>query len=92
MHDGITKPINAMIQIPDENDREEIYFWKSKAVKNTQTIELLKRLKHACNKFGYGFFTISDFGSSNIPKKFFAFSDAYIPRESRRISVHWYPV
>ena len=63
------KPINAMIQIPDENDREEIYFWKSKAVKNTQTIELLKRLKHACNKFGYGF-TISDFGSSNIPKKF----------------------
>lgn len=63
------KPINAMIQIPEENDREEIYFWKSKTVKNTQTIELLKRLKYACNKFGYGF-TISDFGSGNIPKKF----------------------
>lgn len=63
------KPINAMVQIPSDLDREEVFFWKSKDVKNTSTIQLLGRIKDACNKYGYGF-TISDFGNGNLPKKF----------------------
>lgn len=63
------KPINAMIQIPNEDDRNEIFFWKSIDLTGDDVIELLARIKGICNNFGYGF-TISDFGGSNLPKQF----------------------
>lgn len=65
-------PVNFMIQVPDIAEtqiRPEVYLWKSNDVKDEQTIEVLDRLKQTSNQYGYGF-TIYDFGSGNLPKKF----------------------
>ena len=65
-------PVNFMIQVPDIAEtqiRPEVYLWKSTDVKDEQTIEVLDRLKQTSNQYGYGF-TIYDFGSGNLPKKF----------------------
>lgn len=65
------RPVNFMIQAPDADDniRPEVYLWKSSDIKDEQTIQVLKRLKNISNQYGYGF-TIYDFGSGNLPKKF----------------------
>lgn len=65
------RPVNFMIQAPSADDtvRPEVYLWKSSDIKDEQTIEVLKRLKNVSNQYGYGF-TINDFGSGNLPKKF----------------------
>jgi uncharacterized protein YjaG (DUF416 family) len=65
------RPVNFMIQAPDASDsiRPEVYLWKSADIKDEQTIQVLKRLKDVANQYGYGF-TIYDFGSGNLPKKF----------------------
>ena len=65
------RPVNFMIQAPDESDnvRPEVYLWKSADIKDEQTKVVLKRIKNAANQYGYGF-TINDFGSGNLPKKF----------------------
>lgn len=65
-------PVNFMIQVPDIAEttiRPEVYLWKSNDVKDEQTREVLERIKTASNQYGYGF-TIYDFGSGNLPKKF----------------------
>lgn len=64
-------PVNFMIQAPDAADtvRPEVYLWKSNDIKDEQTKEVLKRLKDVSNQYGYGF-TIYDFGTGNLPKKF----------------------
>lgn len=65
-------PVNFMIQVPDESEttiRPEVYLWKSNDVKDEQTKEVLERIKSTANQYGYGF-TIYDFGSGNLPKKF----------------------
>lgn len=65
------RPVNFMIQAPDANDsvRPEVYLWKSTDIKDEQTKEVLKRIKNVANQYGYGF-TLYDFGSGNLPKKF----------------------
>lgn len=66
------KPINFMIQVPNGDDsyiRPEVYLWKSQDIKDEQTKEILSRIKNCANQYGYGF-TINDFGSGNLPKKF----------------------
>lgn len=65
------RPVNFMIQAPsgDENVRPEVYLWKSTDIKDEQTLQVLKRLKTVSNQYGYGF-TVYDFGSGNLPKKF----------------------
>ncbi len=66
------QPVNFMIQVPDSTDigvRSEVYLWKSSEIKTEQTKEVLERLKHVCNQYGFGF-TIYDFGNGNLPKKF----------------------
>ena len=65
-------PINFMIQVPDVAEttiRPEVYLWKSNDIKDEQSREVLERLKTTSNQYGYGF-TIYDFGSGNLPKKF----------------------
>lgn len=65
-------PINFMIQVPDVAEttiRPEVYLWKSNDIKDEQSREVLERLKTTANQYGYGF-TIYDFGSGNLPKKF----------------------
>lgn len=65
-------PVNFMIQVPDVGEviiRPEVYLWKSSNIKDEQTIQVLERLKYVSNQYGYGF-TIYDFGSGNLPKKF----------------------
>lgn len=65
------RPVNFMIQAPDADDsvRPEVYLWKSTDIKDEQTKEVLQRLKDVSNQYGYGF-TIYDFGTGNLPKKF----------------------
>lgn len=65
------RPVNFMIQAPSGDDkvRPEVYLWKSTDIKDEQTLQVLKRLKNVSNQYGYGF-TIYDFGSGNLPKKF----------------------
>lgn len=66
------KPVNFMIQVPEGAEitiRPEVYLWKGVDVEDEQTQEVLKRLKSTANQYGYGF-TIYDFGSGNLPKKF----------------------
>lgn len=66
------QPVNFMIQVPDSTEigvRSEVYLWKSSDIKTEQTREVLQRLKHVCNQYGFGF-TIYDFGNGNLPKKF----------------------
>lgn len=65
------RPVNFMIQAPsgDDNVRPEVYLWKSTDIKDEQTLQVLKRLKNISNQYGYGF-TVHDFGSGNLPKKF----------------------
>lgn len=65
-------PVNFMIQVPDTSEttiRPEVYLWKSNDIKDEQTREVLERLKKTSNQYGYGF-TIYDFGTGNLPKKF----------------------
>lgn len=65
-------PVNFMIQVPDVAEttiRPEVYLWKSNDVKDEQTKEVLERIKSTSNQYGYGF-TIYDFGTGNLPKKF----------------------
>lgn len=65
-------PVNFMIQVPDVAEttiRPEVYLWKSSDVKDEQTKEVLERIKSTSNQYGYGF-TIYDFGTGNLPKKF----------------------
>lgn len=66
------KPVNFMIQVPEGSEitiRPEVYLWKGVDIKDEQTREVLNRLKSTANQYGYGF-TIYDFGSGNLPKKF----------------------
>ncbi len=65
------RPVNFMIQAPSGGDtvRPEVYLWKSTDIKDEQTLQVLKRLKNVSNQYGYGF-TVYDFGSGNLPKKF----------------------
>ena len=65
------RPVNFMIQAPSGDDtvRPEVYLWKSTDIKDEQTLQVLKRLKNVSNQYGYGF-TVYDFGSGNLPKKF----------------------
>lgn len=63
------RPVNFMIQVPDDDERSEVLLWKSADIKDEQTLQVLKRLKGISNTYGYGF-TIYDFGSGNLPKKF----------------------
>lgn len=65
-------PVNFMIQVPDVSEttiRPEVYLWKSNDIKDEQTREVLERIKNTSNQYGYGF-TVYDFGSGNLPKKF----------------------
>ncbi|QOI71211.1 putative structural protein [Erwinia phage pEa_SNUABM_47] len=65
-------PVNFMIQVPDVAEttiRPEVYLWKSNDIKDEQTREVLERIKSTSNQYGYGF-TVYDFGSGNLPKKF----------------------
>lgn len=65
-------PVNFMIQVPDLAETEirpEVYLWKSNDIKDTQTREVLERLKQVSNQYGYGF-TVHDFDSGNLPKKY----------------------
>lgn len=65
------KPDNYMIQAPsdDSNEKPEVYLWKSSDIENEQSLDMIERLKHVSNQYGYGF-TVYDFGSGNLPKKF----------------------
>lgn len=66
------KPVNFMIQVPEGSEitlRPEVYLWKGVDIQDEQTKEVLRRLKSTANQYGYGF-TIQDFGSGNLPKKF----------------------
>lgn len=63
------RPVNFMIQVPDEDERSEVLLWKSADIRDEQTLQVLKRLKDISNTYGYGF-TINDFSSGNLPKKF----------------------
>lgn len=63
------RPVNFMIQVPDDDERSEVLLWKSADIKDEQTLQVLKRLKNISNTYGYGF-TIYDFGTGNLPKKF----------------------
>lgn len=66
------QPVNFMIQVPDSTEigiRSEVYLWKSSEINTDQNKEVLERLKHVCNQYGFGF-TIYDFGNGNLPKKF----------------------
>ena len=65
-------PVNFMMQVPDLAEtqiRPEVYLWKSNDIKDEQTKEVLERLKQTSNQYGYGF-TIHDFDSGNLPKKY----------------------
>lgn len=66
------KPSNFMIQVPNNTDasiRPEVYLWKSIDVNDEKTKNVLQRLKQTANQYGHGF-TIYDFGTGNLPKKF----------------------
>lgn len=66
------KPSNFMIQVPNDSDasiRPEVYLWKSSDVNDEKTKSVIERLKQVANQYGHGF-TVYDFGTGNLPKKF----------------------
>lgn len=63
------QPDGIMIQLPDIDDKKEVYLWKAKDEIDDKTRQVFNRIKTACNQYGFGF-TIQDFGNGNLPKKF----------------------
>src|SRR5574343_431489 len=65
------KPTNFMVQFPDldNNDRPEMYFWKSQGEHDLVVEQILQRLRAAANQFGIGL-TVNDFSSENTPKQY----------------------
>ena len=65
------KPVNFMVQLPavENNDRPEMYFWKTQGEMDDTLGQLLQRVKQAANQHGIGL-TINDFTKENTPKQF----------------------
>jgi hypothetical protein len=64
------KPVNFMVQLPDDNSaRPEMYFWKTEGEHDKKIESLIKRLRRSANQFSIGL-TVNDFSKENTPKTF----------------------